>query len=114
MEYQVLSDKEAKRFALGMREGQIFTDRHLPPEDEEALIRVFMVLALADEKLIKELQEDPPGMIFEYVNKAGPMACNGLPMFMSAQFLSQESTELVNKYLTELERWENEGEEGEN
>jgi hypothetical protein len=73
------------------------------------------------EKDMVEYENDTPkreeyfkniGMLFEENSKAGPMAINGYPMFMSCQILSMDDTkrfiEMYNKYVKMREDFEKE------
>lgn len=82
--------EEIGKLANDFLAGQIFTDRQIPPECGLDLGDVFMPLMFLDEKQHEELKADSPGMLFEYMNEAGPRSVNGCPVFMSVQYLSKE------------------------
>lgn len=95
------TDEDLKQIAIDLFHGKIFTDRHLRrPED---IKMVFIVFAFMKKKDIDKLQKDPPGMIFEYLDKAGPRSCNGMPGFFSCQMLSREDTAKVLELYKKLE-----------
>lgn len=56
---------------------------------------VFLPLALIGKELSDELNENPPGMIYEYIDKAGPRAVNGMPMFMSLKMVSIDDAKKI-------------------
>lgn len=91
--YKPMTDKEVKQLAEDMYKGLVFTDRHI--QTQEDLPAVFMPLALMGKELIDELQKNPPGMIYEYMDKAGPMAINGMPMFTSFKMVSIDNVKKV-------------------
>jgi hypothetical protein len=91
--YRPMTDDEIRKLAEDMYKGLIFTDRHL--ENQKELPMVFMPLALMDKELIGELVKNPPGMIYEYLDKAGPMAINGMPMFLSLKMTSIDDAKKV-------------------
>ena len=91
--YKPMTDDEIRKLAEDMYKGLIFTDRHL--ENQKELPMVFMPLALMDKELIGELVKNPPGMIYEYLDKAGPMAINGMPMFLSLKMTSVDDAKKV-------------------
>lgn len=98
VDYKPLTDEEIKKLADDIYKGLVFTDRHIQNPDD--ISRVFMPLVLLKEEQIEELKAESPGMIYEYMDKAGPMSINGMPMFCSFRFLSQEDAKKVNdKYL---------------
>lgn len=98
-EPQNLPDKKIKEIAADLHAGRIFCDRHLQNPKRE-LKMVFMTVALLmgspdGEKFMKVITEGKVGMIYEYLDKAGPLSCNGLPMFMSFRVLTPGDTEKV-------------------
>lgn len=93
--YASLTDEEIKKLADDIYKGLIFTDRHIQNPDD--ISRVFMPLVLMKEEQIEEFRTNPPGMIYEYMEKAGPMSINGMPMFLSFRFLNQEDAKKVDK-----------------
>ena len=58
---------------------------------------------ICNSKNIKEEWDDvfaPNMMVYEYMDKAGPMAIDGMPMFCSFRFLNQEDAKKVyEKYI---------------
>lgn len=98
VDYKQLTDEEIKKLADDMYKGLVFTDRHMQNPDD--ISGVFMPLALLEKEQMEELKVEDPGMIYEYMDKAGPMSINGMPMFCSFRFLSQEDAKKVmGKYL---------------
>lgn len=91
--YMPMTSDEIKKLAEDMYKGLIFTDRHL--KNMEELQMVFMPLALMGQDLIDELHKNPPGIIYEYLDKAGPMAVNGMPMFLSLKMASIDDAKKV-------------------
>jgi hypothetical protein len=91
--HRPMTDDEIKTLAEDMYKGLVFTDRQLSTADE--LPMVFIPLALAGKELIEELQKIPPGMIYEYIEEAGPMGVNGMPMFTSFKVASVEDTRKI-------------------
>lgn len=94
------TEEELKQIAMDLVDGKIFSILQLKnPSDVDM---VFMPIALgAFSELTKEQIEDI-GLIYEYLDKAGPRAVNGNPCFMSFQYLSREPSmkvlELAKKY----------------
>jgi hypothetical protein len=87
------TDEEIRQLALDLLHGRIFTDRHCP--DAESIRYVFMVFPFLDGDALDQLRDDPPGLVYEYLDKAGPRSINGLPSFFSMNTLSQADTERV-------------------
>ena len=92
-----MTDDEIKKLAEDMYKGIVFTDRHL--ERREDIQSVFAVLNLMDEKQIDILRKNAPGMIYEYMDKAGPVAVNGMPIFFSFKMASvEDAKKIIERY----------------
>ena len=92
------TDEELKQIAKDLYAGQIFTDRHVSNPD--LLSSVFMVLAFmqSETKVGKTFYDNPPALIYEYMDKAGPMGINGMPMFTSFCQLDKEECDKMFAY----------------
>jgi hypothetical protein len=97
------TDEELKQIAIDIRAGRIFSDRHIPKGSEDMIHSIFMVFIFMDEAALKGLQDDPPGLIYEYMSKRGPMYVNGYPTFLSVRLLSKEDTNKVFDIIEQLE-----------
>src|SRR3972149_4177761 len=75
--YRPMSDQEVRQLAEDMFKGLIFTDRNV--QIKEDIPKVFVPLMLMGKEFINELQEIPVGMIYEYMDKAGPRSINAMP-----------------------------------
>ena len=96
--YKSLTDEEIKKLADDIYKGLIYTDSHI--QNPSDVPRVFMPLLLLQKEHIEEFEANPPGMIYEYMDKAGPMSVNGMPMFLSVRFLNKEDAKKVSaKYI---------------
>lgn len=77
--------EELAQIANDIFKGYIFTDRHVHNQNDIGM--VFMPLLFMgkkeDEDEGVETELNDWGMVYEYVSKAGPRSCNGMPMFMS-------------------------------
>ena len=76
-----MTDDEIKQVAEDMYKGIVFTDRQL--ERREDIQSVFVALALMEQEQLDKFNKNPPGMIYEYMDRAGPWAINGMPIFFS-------------------------------
>ncbi len=95
--YNPMPDDEIKKLAEDIYTGLVFTDRHI--RDTEDIQRVFTPLIFLDDKLCKRLRNDPPGMIYEYMENAARQSINGMPIFFSFRIASKEDTKKVfDKY----------------
>lgn len=96
------SAKELVQIAIDIVEERIFTTWDLPDNDVESFQMCFMVFAFMKRRDLNQLKKQA-GLIFEYHSKRMPMACNGLPMFASAQVLNKGDTEIVRNLVREWE-----------
>lgn len=122
--YTPRTDDELKEIAKCLYHGTIFSDRHLKDYNKHLLPNIFMPLALGafqdiswdmesrEGKIInlilgdlepeyikrKEEYKKSIGFIYEYVDKAGPMAINGNPIFTSFNILSIDDTDRMFNY----------------
>jgi len=96
------SEEELKQLAKDVVEGRVVTSDNIPPPD---VIAAFPLLALLSEDSLKKIS-----MVFEYIEKAGPRAVNGLPSFLTFQYLTKEEYEIFKKYLKEYEKRKKEAE----
>lgn len=89
--------EELIQIARDFKNEKIFSDRHLQIHgaDKSMLTSVFMPILFFSKEQFEQLQDDPPGIIYEYLDKAGPMAINGFPIFMSLQILNREDTKTM-------------------
>jgi hypothetical protein len=93
------SDEELKQIAKDLWAGKIFSDRNIPFfGNSNILFSVFMPLLFMDKKAIKSLQREKVNFIYEYLDKAGPRAINGMPMFMSCRVLVEPETKKMFEY----------------
>lgn len=89
-------DKEALRsLAIAIIEGRVFGTWNVPDRDSELLPSIFMPLLLMDELMIKQMVIDGYNHMYEFTNKAGPMAINGYPIFYSGYPIRQDDFEKV-------------------
>lgn len=96
-----LSDEQLKTLALDIYAGRVFTDRHARPDQ---IAHVFLILSFLDEKQVEELRKEPPGLIYEYMHKAGSRSVNGMPMFLSFKVLNQTDTNKVFQIIEHLKK----------
>ena len=104
--------EELRTLAKDIHRGAVFTDRHILGDQPEMVGMVFMVLALMKSEQIKALAADPPEMIYEYLEKAGPRGVNGLPCFFSMQMINKHDFDLVFKMIDALKEAETHALEG--
>lgn len=101
-----MTEEELKQLARDIHGGNVFTDRHIRPDDRmQMLSMVFMPLVMMDEENIQVVQKrlGDHGMMYEYMDKAGPRSVNGLPSFFSFHTVGSDDADKVVGYLETLE-----------
>lgn len=102
MHEERLTKQELWDLAVGIVSGQVFTDRHIRPEDyERTVLAVFMPLVFADEDMITEIGKEA-SLLYEWMDKAGPRSMNGYPMFFSVHWLHQDQQPQLDEFIDEL------------
>jgi hypothetical protein len=86
-----LRDEELNQLAQDYHAGRVFTNQHVTSAYQVSL--VFLPLALGG--IPESVDHDSIGMIYEYVDQAGPSSINGMPMFMSYRVLHKADLELL-------------------
>jgi len=79
-----MKQSELRQFILDYCDGKIYTDRDIP---KEQIMHVFMILLFAE---VETWDRGSIGVIWEYSSRAGPMAINGYPTFMSCRIMHKE------------------------
>ena len=97
--FTILTDDEIKKLAVDLKAGIVFTDRHIPEFDPRGLLVVFLPLSfLAEEQRgewVKNIEEERLGLVYEYLDKAGPRSVNGMPQFFSMRMIDTETATKV-------------------
>lgn len=92
-------EQELRALAVDLAEDKIFTDRHLPEHERHNFSLVFMVFIFMSQEQINRM--DDLGLVYEYIDKAGPRSVNGMPIFMSACYLNKHDTALLFQFARE-------------
>jgi len=100
-----MMNQELKKLAVEIFEGRVFTNRHC---NEHELTSVFMPLVFGAFENKTKNERDDIGLIYEYVDKAMPMAINGKPTFASMRYLDKRKTEVMFKYYDKYKALQNE------
>jgi hypothetical protein len=88
------TDAELKGIAEGLAAGRIFSDRHIPP-NELSGFEVFLPLTMMSPDDFEKFKKMDVGMIYEYLDNAGPRSVNGFPIFLSFKTLTKDETRKV-------------------
>lgn len=87
---RVKTDEQIKQLIMDVVGGRVFCDFMIPDGRSNSISMVFMPLALMKREDGLHLMEvDEASMLYEYLEKAGPRSCNGMPGFFSFQFLNR-------------------------
>lgn len=100
---QSLTYKEAKKLAMEIYTGSVFTDRHIRSSDHGdpmLMTCIFMPLVFMSKEQIEEMKD--VGMIYEYMSQAGSRSINGYPIFSSFRRLSKQDTDKVMQLYREI------------
>lgn len=95
------SDSELKQLAADIYENKVFTDRHVPISSKTDLTMIFLLIALGAFSEMPKEEVGKIGLVYEYIEKAGPRSINGFPIFMSLNYISQEEASKVYEYHNE-------------
>lgn len=91
------TDEELKEIAKDLWAGRIFSDRHIT-DAPEMLKCVFLSLAFASRKDVEKMKKREVSFIYEYMDRAGPRAINGMPTFFSCRMLTKSETNKMFEY----------------
>lgn len=97
------SDAELKQLAKDIVAGKVFHSGMLHESDSHIAGSIFMPLTFMTAKQMKALRKDNPGLIYEYMDKAGPRAINGYPIFTSCRMLNQKDLEKLREYIVKVQ-----------
>jgi predicted nucleotidyltransferase len=90
------TDEELKKIATDLLDGKIFCDRQVTNPNDIAM--VFMPIVLGAFSEMKDEVRKDIGFLYEYIDKAGPRAVNGMPCFFSVRYLNKEETAKMFKF----------------
>ncbi len=91
--YNPLSESEIQEIALGIHSNKIWTSQHC--NDQQSVHMSFMILSFAGEEIYQWIEANDITVVYEYMDKASPMAIKDMPTFLSASFLSRRDWERV-------------------
>ena len=89
-----MSREDLSKFVMDLVDGKLFTLHHIPEDQRDMAHMVFVPVALG---ALAGVRMEDFGTAWEYIDKAGPRAVNGYPMFMSLHLMNFEDWELAHK-----------------
>lgn len=98
-----LTSEEISQLAKDIHAGRVFTNYHIRGHLREMVGSVFMPIVLGAFQDVSEEDKSNIGMIYEYMDRAGPLSVNGMPTFFSLQLCSKEDTYLVWEKVKKIE-----------
>jgi len=84
--------RDLKAIALDLYKEKILTSQQVPPE---VLQTVFLPLALCDKAALTKMRKRGIVVLYEYLDKAGPLYVNGYPTFASCHGLTKKEWDTV-------------------
>jgi hypothetical protein len=102
-----VGEDKLKEIARDMAMGKIFCDRHIPINQPQLFSQIFMTFLFLD--IGPETGESmlDIGLVYEYLDKAGPRSVNGFPIFHSCAVLltddAKKMWEYYEKYRTAID-----------
>ena len=109
MSEQKHTDEELKILARDIYMGKVFTDRDFASKADATnlMTSVFMPLLFMGTEAFDKLRANPPSLIYEYYDQAGPRSINGYPFFVSCHMIWKEDFDRMMVFLkafTEAEK----------
>ena len=92
--------EELVKLAEDILNGLVYTSRHLDSPAE--ITRVFAVLGFMSGKSLAQFKKAKPELLYEYMDKAAPLGCNGKPMFFSLHSLTKTESEEMWGYYNKM------------
>jgi len=99
--YEPRSDDEIKQLAVDLHAGKIFTSNHCQRSEDVRL--VFMTTVFMSAEHWQFYEDNNITVLYEYMDKAGPRAINGMPNFFSHNVLSADDWARVIEKVKALE-----------
>lgn len=97
----LMTDEEMRKLARDMAMEKVFTNLHVPQEDSHMLKSIFMVAALGG---LADVDPQQIGMLYEYLDRAGPRGINGYPMFMSLRMVHRDQVDALIERVGEISK----------
>lgn len=101
---QTMTDDDINALAKEIYRERVFTTDHVRPEDMKMLPMIFMPLIFANKKLIEEMMQKEPEMIYEHLSEAGRLSINGYPSFVSLHLVSREDAKRVREKVKQIKK----------
>jgi len=98
----VMEDDEIKELATDVFKDKVFFSTMLQEHEMHLLSSVFLPITFMDEPQIEQIKKDNVAAFYEYYDKAGPRAINGLPMFTSMRTITEEDLKKMGGVLVKL------------
>lgn len=101
-EVKRVSAEKLQEIFRDVQENKIFTSAHLLDKELPTLLPlVFLPIALGALDGVPEEVKDQMGILWQYLDKAGPRTVNGLPVFTEFNVLHKEDWFILSKMVRE-------------
>ncbi len=95
-----MSDEDLRAFVVAFCDGRIFSTAHMRNLEDAYL--VFMPLFFGAGDFSRSWIESI-GVVYEYMDKAGPRSINGMPIFFSCRFVHRDDWERARQAIIKEE-----------
>jgi hypothetical protein len=103
--YAPKTDQELEQLAQDIVGGRVFhTMYHDVEKAGLSLHAVFMPLIFMESEWHDWIKTNDIGGFYEYMAKAGPRSCNGMPTFFSMKMMSVDDNKRLNARVQEIAR----------
>jgi hypothetical protein len=88
-----VTNEELNQLAIDYDKDVIFSNRHIRKQDVvNKLQLIFMSLFFMNEEQVRQFKDDPPGLIYEYMERSLSIGINGYPIFPSCRVINKKDT----------------------
>lgn len=95
------SKEEIWQLANDIIENKVWTSEfHCKSREDVGM--TFPILSLIHPDQVKQMIDIDPAMVYQYIEKAGPRSINGMPMFLSCEYLGNEDFQTLKTLLKKI------------
>lgn len=95
------TDAELNQIARDLHARLIFSSQHVASAD--MIPQVFLAWSLMESADRRKLVDEGAAVLFEYLRKAGPLSVNGMPTFLSFEWVTADDWNKVVETLRRIE-----------
>ncbi len=94
-----MTEKQLKQLAIDIVERKVFGTFQMSENDMNHLQIVFMPFIALNEEQRQKMNDDKIIHVYEYYDKAGPRAVNGMPIFMSMLSINEDDWKKIKVFI---------------